>query len=85
MSTERLTSYAGRHWALNVDQHGVTASVHHFGDAQVRDWWVLMDPELRIPVEESHKDVKAWIKDDPAKVELPWWSRFWARISKAWN
>lgn len=83
MSTNRLTDYAGRHWALKsvTDSDGQPdVTVHHFSTFEMREAWVAMDPALRIPVSPFHKEVRAWLKADPAYVS--WWGRAWDWIAK---
>lgn len=73
MSTDRLADYAGRHWALKLDEHGALVSIHHFESFEMREAWIAMDPELRIPASPFRHSVRAWLKADPAYMS--WWRR----------
>lgn len=72
MSVARLPHYAGRHWAITIDLHGAPSTVHHFSEAEIRDGWVAMDPEIRVAVESSHPAVKRWIRQGKPSL----WRRF---------
>lgn len=64
MSTDRLPSYVGRFWALRLMPSGRYDSVHHFGSEEIRDAWVAMEPQIRVPAGPRHKSVKAWLKQE---------------------
>lgn len=80
MATTRLLSYVGRYWALGTALHAsISTEVHHFDSAEVRDWWVLMDPETRIAVEPSHPIVKEWIEEGAPRLSI------WGRLRKIFS
>lgn len=73
MATTRLPDYTGRFWALGTEMHKSTPTVvHHFGDVELRDGWVAMEPETRIAVLPSHPAVRKWLRGDRPTL----WQRF---------
>ena len=62
MASHPLPSYVGRSWALKLDLTGQhPTSVHHFSSEEVRDGWVHMDPDTRVPVDRNHPTVREWL------------------------